>query len=62
VLDHLSETWAVLFDRPTRPQRILSAQMEFQLRYLPAAAEQLHTETTGCGHQVRRPPGGGRYG
>jgi hypothetical protein len=36
--------------------------MEFQLRYLTAAAEQLHTETTGCGHQVRRPPGGGRYG
>ena len=62
LLDHLSETWAVLFDRPTRPQRVLSAQMEFQLRYLPAAADQLRTETAGCEHQAGRPLGGGRYG
>ena len=50
MLDHLSETWAVLYARPTRTQRILSAQLEFQLRYVPAAAELLRTETHGCGH------------
>ncbi len=50
VLDHMSETWAVLYAQPTRTQRTLSAQVEFQLRYLPAAAEILRTETRGCGH------------
>ena len=48
VLDHLSETWAVLFGRPVRTQRILSAQMEFQFRYLPVAAGQLRDETYRC--------------
>jgi hypothetical protein len=65
VLDHLSETWAVLFGRGTRTQRVLSAQMEFQLRYLPVAAEQLAAETTGCGHRSQRsgaPAGGGHGG
>jgi hypothetical protein len=52
VLDHLSETWAVLFGREARTQRLLSAQMEFQFRYLPVAAEQLRAETTGCEHQT----------
>jgi hypothetical protein len=60
VLDHLSETWAVLFGREGRTQRILSAQMEFQLRYLPVAAAQLREETTGCGHPGARLGGGGR--
>jgi hypothetical protein len=60
VLDHLSETWAVLFGRQTRTQRILSAQMEFQFRYLPTAAEQLRAETTGCKHPA--PVGGGPRG
>jgi hypothetical protein len=55
VLDHMSETWAVLYARPTRTQRILSAQLEFQLRYVPAAAEMLRTETRGCGHTRPRP-------
>ena len=68
ILDHLSETWAVLYARGTRPQRVLTAQLEFQLRYVPAAAEMLHRETSGCGHQARVPlsargwPGGGRHG
>ena len=68
ILDHLSETWAVLYARPTRPQRVLTAQLEFQLRYVPAAAEMLQRETSGCGHQARAPlstrarPGDGRYG
>jgi hypothetical protein len=54
VLDHMSETWAVLYTRPTRTQRILSAQLEFQLRYVPAAAELLRAETGGCVRHVRR--------
>jgi len=56
VVDHLSETWAVLFARETRPQRVLSAQMEFLLRYMPAAADMLRAETYGCrDHSQRRP-------
>jgi uncharacterized coiled-coil protein SlyX len=52
VLDLLSETWAVLYSRPSRTQRILSAQLEFQCRYLPAAAEQLRAETASCGRHA----------
>jgi hypothetical protein len=48
VLDHMSETWAVLYTGPARTQRVLSAQLEFQLRYVPAAAEMLRTETYRC--------------
>jgi hypothetical protein len=56
VLDQLSETWAVLYTGTARTQRILSAQLEFQLRYLPAAAELLRTETRVCArHRPRRP-------
>jgi hypothetical protein len=55
VLDHISETWVVLYARPTRSQRVLSAQLEFLLRYVPAAAEMLRTETHGCGHTRPRP-------
>jgi hypothetical protein len=50
VLDHMSETWAVLYARATRPQHVLAQQLEFHLRYVPAAAEMLRTETHGCGH------------
>jgi hypothetical protein len=56
VLDHMSETWAVLYTGPARTQRILSAQLEFQLRYVPAAAEMLRTETRVCVRHRRRPP------
>jgi hypothetical protein len=62
VLDHMSETWAVLYARTTRSQRVLSAQMEFQLRYVPAAAEQLRAETHGCTAHVRAGAGDGRRG
>jgi hypothetical protein len=55
VLDHMSETWAVLYTGTARTQRILSAQLEFQLRYVPAAAEMLRTETYRClQHRPRR--------
>ena len=56
VLDHLSETWAVLYTGTARTQRILSAQLEFQLRYLPAAAELLRTETRVCARHRRPRP------
>ena len=54
VLDHLSETWAVLYARDTRPQAVLARQLEFHLRYVPAAAEMLRAETHGCGHAPPR--------
>jgi hypothetical protein len=54
VLDHMSETWGVLYARPARTQRILSAQLEFLLRYVPAAAEMLRAETRGCVRHMRR--------
>ena len=56
VLDHMSETWAVLYTGPTRTQRILSAQLEFQLRYVPAAAELLRAETRVCVRHRRPRP------
>ena len=56
VLDHMSETWAVLYARPIRSQRVLSAQLEFQVRYLPAAAEQLRAETSRCTAHVQPRP------
>ena len=66
LLDVLSETWAVLFDRPTRPQRILSAQMQFQLRYLPARPPRSRCapRAAGCEYGQAAAPvvGGGRYG
>jgi hypothetical protein len=55
-LDHLSETWAVLYARTTRPQHVLAQQLEFHLRYVPAAAEMLRAETHGCGHARPRTP------
>ena len=52
----MSETWAVLYTGTARTQRILSAQLEFQLRYVPAAAELLRAETRVCvRHRHRRP-------
>jgi hypothetical protein len=56
VLDHMSETWAVLYTGTARTQRILSAQLEFQLRYVPAAAELLRAETRVCVRHRRRRP------
>jgi hypothetical protein len=47
IIDHLSETWTQLFERP-RTQRILSLQTEFQARIVPVLAEQLRAETARC--------------
>jgi hypothetical protein len=52
IIDHLSETWTQLFERP-RTQRILSLQTEFQSRIVPVLAEQLRAETSRCAHHVR---------
>jgi hypothetical protein len=52
IIDHLSETWTQLFERP-RTQRILSLQTEFQARILPVLAEQLRAETARCTAHAR---------
>jgi len=49
-LDWLSELWSVLCLRPQRDDRTLAAQAEWHTRLLPAAAEQMAFETTGCHH------------
>jgi len=53
-LDILSELWSVLYLQPSRSAGLLSAQAEYQARILPALADQLRVETSGCGHA--RPP------
>jgi hypothetical protein len=55
VLDWVSELWAVLYLRPTRPVGVLNSQAEFSTRFLPAIAEQLAAETAGCDHVRQRP-------
>lgn len=64
MLDWLSELWSVLYLRPERTGGTLAAQGEWQTRLLPAAAEQMAYEATGCQHtpsitrrqsQARRP-------
>jgi hypothetical protein len=50
-LDWASELWSVLYLRPTRTAGVLSSQAEFGTRILPAVAEQLAQETSGCGHR-----------
>jgi hypothetical protein len=49
-LDWLSELWSVLYLQTKRNARTLAGQGEFQTRLLPAAAEQMHHETTRCHH------------
>jgi hypothetical protein len=49
-LDWLSELWSVLYLRPDRTAGILASQGEWQTRLLPAAAEQMAYEATGCPH------------
>jgi hypothetical protein len=41
----------VLYLRSTRNAGVLSSQAEYGTRILPALADQLGTETTGCRHQ-----------
>jgi hypothetical protein len=50
ILDWLSELWSVLYLAPSRNGSSLAAQGEWQTRLLPAAAEQMAYETTGCPH------------
>src|ERR1022692_2063269 len=50
MLDWLSELWSVLYLRPDRTGGTLAAQAEWQTRLLPAAAEQMAYEATGCQH------------
>ena len=50
MLDWLSELWSVLYLRSQRTGGTLAAQGEWQTRLLPAAAEQMAYEATGCQH------------
>ncbi len=50
LIDWLSELWSVLYLSKPRTDRVLDAQAEFSTRILPAAAEQLRTETSNCDH------------
>jgi hypothetical protein len=56
LLDYLSETWKVLHLRRSRSSQILGTQLEFQLRYLPAAAEMLTEDMRQCA-RVHQAPG-----
>jgi hypothetical protein len=53
-LDWLSELHSVLYLPAKRTARQLSGQAEYQLRLLPAAADQMAAETRGC--KVHAPP------
>ena len=54
-LDWLSELWQVLYLQPKRSASALAGQAEWQTRYLPAAAEQMHRDATKCDHRTARP-------
>jgi hypothetical protein len=58
-LDILSTLWSVLYLQPSRSPGLVSAQAEYQARILPALADQLHVETSRCGHP--RTPGPARH-
>jgi hypothetical protein len=63
-LDWLSELWSFLYLDPERTAASLAAQAEWQTRLLPAAAEQMAFDATGCPHTRstprRQPPPAGR--
>jgi hypothetical protein len=62
-LDWLMELWSVLHLTGTRGAPVLASQAEWQIRLLPALAEQMHIETTRCQHARRIPaPGPGTAG
>ena len=63
-LDWLSELWSVLYLSPSRTGGTLAAQGEWQTRLMPAAAEQMAYEASGCGHSPSRhqPSPDGRSG
>ena len=52
LLDWLSELWTVLYSADQRGYGLLASQAELQTRILPAAADQLGRETTGCDHEL----------
>jgi hypothetical protein len=59
ILDWLSELWSVLYLSQRRDDRTLAAQAEWHTRLLPAAAELMAAEATGCRHttaSARRAP------
>jgi hypothetical protein len=49
-LDWLMELWSALYLSTERDHPDLASQAEWQIRLLPALAEQLHHETTRCEH------------
>jgi hypothetical protein len=51
-LDWLSELWSLLYLAPQRDRRTLAAQAEWHTRLLPAAADHMATEATGCPHSA----------
>lgn len=53
-LDWLSELWSALYLSPSRDARTVAAQAEWQIRLLPAAAEQMAHETASCQHRRDR--------
>jgi hypothetical protein len=50
-LDWLMELWSALYLTPERDTSGLAGQAEWQIRLLPALAEQMHLETTRCQHR-----------
>ena len=50
-LDWLMELWSALYLTPERDTSGLASQAEWQIRLLPALAEQMHLETTRCQHR-----------
>jgi hypothetical protein len=54
-LDWLVELWSVLYLTGERGAAVLASQAELQTRLLPALAEQMQIETTGCEHAQPAP-------
>jgi len=50
-LDWLCELHSFLYLRPARPAGVLSAQAEWHTRLLPAAADLMAQDTSGCEHR-----------
>jgi hypothetical protein len=50
-LDWLMELWSALYLAPERGTSDLAGQAEWQVRLLPALAEQMHLETRCCQHR-----------
>jgi hypothetical protein len=58
-LDILSQLWSALYLQPGRSAGLLSAQAEYQARFLPALSGQMRAETSRCGHPGTPVPGAG---